>query len=515
MNTLEKALNKGVPSAIDITIPFRDIFELSSNKERTQQIITKAISAFDDACAEIAKCSCKFFCTNRQALISTDPKTFTKSILISPNYIMDMINMNLDVGKISQKLAKGEVIQTIFPTKEEIEERLTRLGQVTKEKELRKEFPSLYLSYEEMIKTKAQLEVAKKHSIFDYMDLVKKRELNKYDIEMLEGMKTFKDYINYVKNALSSLFEHEEELSKTAMNQKIDSRVFGINTSKKLELYIADIMTEIASSKTNSQDLKQKCSYFLSAYLFENLDSLDDGQYTERLISNYDKNVKLAKITKRSVYNKYRQVLIDNPSLFNVNLDYHIFNDMDQSEIDALMASYLETLKLKWEIIPDGTDITLPLDLDNKKTNTDIVMPDGQVKPKKKKSEEELKELFYQKKQFFESTEPLLRVMGKDTFNGYIGYIYPSGKVILDKYYESSETKQLADEVAIYCMNIEDFYRLSQLSKSEIIRDRLCKRFYHRGDWQQRITNEISSPVQQNISEKLNVLRKLDTTNKE
>lgn len=516
MNTLDKALNKGVPSAIDIPIPFSDIIELSSNKERTITKLGEALKLFDNACAEKAKCSCKFFYTNKQALISTDPKTFTKTLSISPNYIINMITMNLDVGKISEKLARGEVVQTPYPTKEEIEERLVRLGQVTKEKELKREFPSLYMSYEETINAKARLEIAKKHSFFEYMALVQKLGFNQYDIQMLDEIKTFKDYIKFAQKNLRSLYEHEEELSEIAFNQKIDARVFGINTSKKLELYLADLMTEIARCETSSPDIKQKCSYFLSAYLFENQDSLDDGITVNRMITNYDDLYEVEKVTKRSVYNKYRQVLIENPALFNINLDYHMFDDMEQSEIDALMASYLETLQLQWEIIPDGEEINLPPELDDPKPTIHVVGPDGNPKPpKKKKTSEELKEQFYEKKQFFDSTEPLLRVMGKDTFNGYIGYIYPSGKVILDKYYESSESKQLADEVAIYCMDIDDFYRLSQLSKSEIIRDRLCKRFYHRGDWQQRVTKEISTAPQNNISSKLHVLRKLDTKNQE
>ena len=516
MNSLNKALNKGVPSAIDIPIPFSDIIELSSNKQRTLLKLAEALRLFDNACAEKAKASCKFFYTNKQALISTDPNTFTKTLSVSPNYIINMVAMNLDIGKISERLAKGEVVQVLYPTKEEVEERLERLGQVKKEKELKREFPSLYMSYEETLNAKARLEVAKKHSFFEYMALIKKLDLNKYDLELLEGIKTFKDYIAFAQKNLRSLYEHEEELSEMAFNQKIDSRVFGINTSKKLELYLADLMTEIAKSTKTSPDVKQKCSYFLSAYLFENQDSLDDGFTVNRMITNYDELYQVEKVTKRSVYNKYRQVLIENPALFNINLDYHIFEDMEQSEIDSLMASYLETLQLQWEIIPDGEEINFPPELDDPKPTIHVVGSDGNPKlPKKKKTSEELKEQFYEKKQFFDSTEPLLRVMGKDTFNGYIGYIYPSGKVILDKYYESSESKQLADEVAIYCMDIDDFYRLSQLSKSEIIRDRLCKRFYHRGDWQQRVTKEISTAPQNDISSKLHVLRKLDTKNQE
>ena len=511
MDTLNKALNKGVPSAIDIVITTKDMYDLCSNKTLARQEILKAETSFQNACEEIIKRSFAYLHSNSTILISTDPKTFTKTITISPERIMNIIIFNLDIGKISRQMENGEVADMKYPTKEEVEERLERLGKVQTEKELKREFPQLYFGYEAMINEKAKLLLAKKRSFFEYMDHIKKRKHNKYDIEALEEITTFKEFIEYTKTTIKALYDHQEELVNIALQQKIDSRVFGMNTSKKLELYLANYMVEIAASDETDQDTKQKCSYFLSTYLFENQDSLDDGLTVESLITNYANHNKVKSITKRDVYDKYRQLLINNPSLFNVNLDYHIFNDMEQSEIDELMASYLETLKLKWEIIANNDDITIPSDTEPN-NGIHIYDQNGEIRQSPKKTQEELKELFYQKKQFFDSTEPLLRVMGKETFNGYIGYIYPSGKVILDKYYESSEAKQLADEVAIYCMDIDDFYRLSQLSKSEIIRDRLCKRFYHRGDWQQRVSNEINSGIKSDISDKIHVLKKLDTT---
>ena len=35
------------------------------------------------------------------------------------------------------------------------------------------------------------------------------------------------------------------------------------------------------------------------------------------------------------------------------------------------------------------------------------------------------------KKEFYDSTDPFFIIKGKNTFNGYVGYIYPNGKVIL------------------------------------------------------------------------------------
>ena len=37
-------------------------------------------------------------------------------------------------------------------------------------------------------------------------------------------------------------------------------------------------------------------------------------------------------------------------------------------------------------------------------------------------------DLYIEKKEFFATTNPLFRVKGKETFDGYVGYIYPNIK---------------------------------------------------------------------------------------
>ena len=99
-----------------------------------------------------------------------------------------------------------------------------------------------------------------------------------------------------------------------------------------------------------------------------------------------------------------------------------------------------------------------------------------------------------EKKKLYDATNPGFRIIGKNTFNGYIGYVYPNGRVVLDKFYDKQTDSLLADGHAVYAMNIEEFYELSKLSKSELIKSKLCKRYIHKGDWAKKVLkNEIMS----------------------
>lgn len=40
-------------------------------------------------------------------------------------------------------------------------------------------------------------------------------------------------------------------------------------------------------------------------------------------------------------------------------------------------------------------------------------------------------------------------------------------------------------------MNIDEFYNLTHLSKSTIIKEKLCKRYIHKGAWEDKVIKEI------------------------
>ena len=97
------------------------------------------------------------------------------------------------------------------------------------------------------------------------------------------------------------------------------------------------------------------------------------------------------------------------------------------------------------------------------------------------------------KKELYGSTDPFYRIKGINTFDGYIGFIYSNGKVMLDKFFENTKTGRLAFGEAIYIMDISDFYRLSHFPKKYLIRDSKVDRIIHSGNWQSKVLDVVNN----------------------
>ncbi len=110
----------------------------------------------------------------------------------------------------------------------------------------------------------------------------------------------------------------------------------------------------------------------------------------------------------------------------------------------------------------------------------------------RKHTEDRLLNLYIQKKTFFDGTDPYFRIKGKQTFDGYVGYIYSNSLVILERYYKDVEETKLTENEAIYILRMQDFYELSKHSKLYLMASPLCKRVYHRGLWQERVLEYIN-----------------------
>ena len=98
-----------------------------------------------------------------------------------------------------------------------------------------------------------------------------------------------------------------------------------------------------------------------------------------------------------------------------------------------------------------------------------------------------------EKKEFFSTTNPMFRVKGKETFDGYVGYIYPNGKVILEKFYKNTANNQVSTGDAIYILDIGDFYRLSHFTKKVLMNDKRVERIVHNGDWQSKVRKVLEN----------------------
>ena len=98
------------------------------------------------------------------------------------------------------------------------------------------------------------------------------------------------------------------------------------------------------------------------------------------------------------------------------------------------------------------------------------------------------------RKYVFSQTNYSRKIIGKDKFNGYIGYIYPNGLVLFERYQEKGGLKNNAT----YVMNIDNFVKFSKLTKSEIIEyisnssNKDVKRLYHNDNWYIRLQETIN-----------------------
>ena len=246
--------------------------------------------------------------------------------------------------------------------------------------------------------------------------------------------------------------------------------------SEKLGIYITYIYQEML--KSMKAEYQQEYLYYISEYYFENRELIEQNK---KLYSPYfDKIIRL-----KDMYEDYKKILVNNPKLRLVDFNHDDFAGMNLSEVDEFMYEYFKSLNANWEFFKDT------------KIDEDTILKiksyygDSTIFPE----HEELKEIlnkFIEKKEFFDRTDPYYRISGKNTFDGYIGYIYSNGTVVLEKFFENSVTGKVAKNQAIYIMSIQNFHTLTQLSKNEIISQKLCKRFIHKGNWQEKIITEIN-----------------------
>ena len=101
------------------------------------------------------------------------------------------------------------------------------------------------------------------------------------------------------------------------------------------------------------------------------------------------------------------------------------------------------------------------------------------------------------RKLIFKNTEYVCQIVGRDKFNGYIGFIYENGLVVFEKFYEDDGSP--AKDNATYIMNRTNFLDFIQLSKPEII-DYIKStnnpdiiRKYHTENWANNLAAVIES----------------------
>lgn len=255
----------------------------------------------------------------------------------------------------------------------------------------------------------------------------------------------------------------------------------------KVELYLAGQFLDMAEEV--SDDYKQDYLYYISSYFAEHKDLLDSDLSVivgrVDMFKNKELLLKLGDgyvLTPRALYDRYCQLLVDNPNLRAIDFSHLNFSGMNADEVKNFMTEYLKDLSASWEFLPP----------DDKRYEEEVIKKiknsgESMSEEERQKHQERLLEVFMEKKELYDSSDPFFRVKGKGTFDGYIGFVYSNGRVVLDKFYDDADSGKLADEHAVYAMGIQEFYELSRLSKSEIIRNKLCNRYIYKGNWMNRV----------------------------
>lgn len=527
-NDLQTIFNKGVPINTPITITANDILDMSDDREKTKERIERRFKKFTNFLKEKGNSSeIEFFET--MCLIS-DPKTLDKELHFSFGGFLSSIFFALNICDICKDYSYSNALKSMSEVSEDncenlipdIKEAIEKLKNIQTENQLKKEFPMLYTKYRRQKELYNSVKETNKNINTAKIPLLVSLQLKKKQIETMKEIgydeekikrifeiseifsldyfkKEFAESFNNLADNISDIFNYLTE-------NKLNANSLFVN-NEKLNLYLATKHMEMCENRDNKA---QRFIYYVSNYFNEDKSRKDNEKikletgkiYNEQLGFMYDKGYV---ITPKELYTRYKKFLIDHPDIKVVDFSKVDFSNMNLVEVEEFVKEYINDLQANWEIIPEGEfDNTVIKEMEKNRCKTNEI--------DKEKHQERLIELYMEKQEFYGNTDPFFRVQGKNTFDGYIGFIYTNGKVVLDKFYEKASTGKLADGEAIYIMDISDFYRLSQFPKSTLIKDERVKRIYHTTDWQGKVDKIINN--KENISNTAEEVKQLLLTKK-
>lgn len=509
---LGQSLNKGVPVATPIFIVYNDLINIFTNKDEMDQVINKHFIEVLSYMFEGTPCSdVEMFKT---MTVVTDSDTLEKKICFSPSGFVSSLIVNLNVDSVctsKQKLSSitfsedvGSFMEKILPS---LEKRISLLGEIGSEKRLQREFPFLYSKYESrksMQQSLVEIEpLLKNPSIPVMVRLSARAQLMKIcrDCglsgtldEIFQKGKQFSvsQFTKEYSQTFSQLVDHYSDIFDFLLSHPISFDSIREEDKEKLDLYIAHQFL-LLSEKFDFD--RQRYLYHVSQYFSEDPSRRENEDI--EVLCGRNSNLEFISslpfqrtngyvVTPKRLYDRYRKLLVENPELMTVNFNQFDFSGMNLSEVEEFMEEYLKDLSANWEFLPRG-DSSIDREVTSLIRNSGSELSEEE----RRKKQDRLLDLYMQKKEFYDSTDPFFRIKGKNTFDGYIGYIYTNGIVVLDRFYDDVSQSKLADGHAVYIMEMNDFYRLSQLSKTELIQNELCHRVIHRGDWQSRVLSYI------------------------
>ena len=527
---VSSTINKGIPVNVEITLGCSDLEKLCDSPKKIQKIMRREFLKLSDFISSICEKTedYEFFQTME---IIIDEETLEKKVCFSKFGLLNTLVFNLNMYSMIQNKTiqsytsvYSNFSEWILENKEELNKRFSLLRNLKSERQLRREFPMLYDKYFQSLEiyenfkninqfiNDPKISPQKRfNTIKNFYENLGPR-LSKYSIEQLMekySCSNLHEFGNRYADAFEDLICHSSKIFEYMKNNPLPLDNLTKMDQDRLELYVAYryLYYAIVSQPVST---KQKYLYYVSNYFYEHADEINDNVVVN--CGSYDSSfseissISGFEVTPKSLYNVYKELLLQYPELKVIHLNDMNFSNMTLEEVENFMNEYLKELSANWEFLPSSQE-----SLERVIIHPNISSNSSLTEEEKKLKEEKLVELYIQKKEFFESSDPFYIIKGKNTFDGYIGYIYKNGKVFLERFYESTSPLKIASGQAIYVMNMDEFYQLSQYSKTQLIRDRLCKRFIHKGNWQERVLIELQKD-NSNV-DTVEVIKKLVKTN--
>ena len=491
MKTVKEIINEGIPSMLPVHITMEELKAISKlNEYEISMNLSKQIEPIRDLIDPN-----KTIKMGAGSLPNIDTFVYidgTKYFRFSPiSYFkskLTELNIKEDNISITELLNDTELNTNI-------QKNIDKLLDIETESSLKNNYPILYKYYKiqknrykemeteiQRIETSGMPEHKKKRYRI-YLNNYIRQKFPTYDREeMHRDARDFsvKEFCEYTYIRYGAIFDHIEEIYEFIKSYAIDLEDLELNKDRLNLLIINKYLNNCYLDNIDLQG-KQECINYVSTYFRKNKDKMTDEK-TRVTSLRYIQPCNYEEVTPKIVYDRYKNFLKMNPEIKVMNFDMIDFSKMNIIEIKEFIAECLKDLQANWDIIPDDYDIEGPIR--NSKGGHKYDVP-----------EEVVLEKFIDKKEFFASTDPFFRIKGKNTFKGYIGYIYQNGKVVLDRYYHNPDIGKLAYGDAIYSMNVENFYYLSHYPRKVIMKilekDPSIDRIEHRDGWQDKVRKII------------------------
>ena len=483
--------NKGIPTdkAMGFTL---DIVgqNCSTNNEKFIKAVTEELVELNDIIENETGSKVPI----RKGLFAiTMDENLEQHLTFNPQiYILSLLDYLDSNVSVQSEMLESKLVELA-------KKRLHELKNIKYSVQLEKSFPTLYEEYKfiedkynDMVEMRKRYVFGKKLGLVD--EEAYQRNLEKYK-ELFAQFGLNMNTVN-VKAYVEHIYKKCMQQLKPELYDKITDLISSIPISmdkfddcldkEKFELLMA--CSALSNANFNKEDAISNISY-LTQYFREHEDDMDSDISVIMYMNGEDKT-----LTRKDLYKLYKEFLINNPEVKIVRKTREDFVGKSYEDILAYLNSFKGELEVSWDILPSGESLF------ERTRSSESTLTDEERKQKEANKERILQE----KEDFFNNNKPYLLLKGKNSFLGYIGYIYPNAYVVLEKFFKNKKGTSIAED-AIYIMKVEEFLDLSMKSRPEIIENHLCHRVTHHRGWQGKVIDFLRKEATEDTIERVQI----------